>query len=194
LNQKKKHHYVAQTYLRGFCNPEGKGCVYSKDRPTKSWWAAPETIAFEKYYYSQPLPDGGQDNNRLEDFFSSIEDRWPTLVSKIQHRERHEGGLDQLLLFAMMHRVRVPTARDAAEKMLAESVRMIARHLNDRGELLRVYGDAMGIAVLHPSYWLSDITVRQVLLERMLSYSQQAKTCGIRGRRPTRANGCVWFQ
>jgi uncharacterized protein DUF4238 len=135
LNQKKKHHYVAQTYLRGFCNPEGKVCVYSKDRPTHSWWAAPETVAFEKYYYSQPLPDGGQDNNRLEDFFSSIEGRWPPLVSKIQHQERYQGALDQLMLFALMHRVRVPTARNAVEKLLAESVRMTARYLNDHGEL-----------------------------------------------------------
>jgi hypothetical protein len=135
LNQKKKHHYIAQTYLKGFCNPQGKVCVYSKDRPEKSWWAAPESIAFEKHYYSQPLPDGGQDNNRLEDFFSSIEDGWPQLVSKIEGRERCKGGLDQLLLFAIMHRVRVPTARDAAEKMLSESVRMTARHLNDYGRL-----------------------------------------------------------
>lgn len=126
---------MAQTYLRGFSNPEGKVCVYSKDRPTHSWWAAPETIAFENYYFSQPLPGGDQDNNGLEDFFSSIEDYWPSLVSKIQNRQRHEGGLDQLVLFAMMHRVRVPTARDAAEKMLAESVRMTVRHLNDRGKI-----------------------------------------------------------
>jgi len=87
------------------------------------------------YYYSQPKPDGGQDNNRLEDYFSSIETGWPSLVSKIERGERYEGGLDDLLLFAIMHRVRVPTARDAAEKMLAESVRMHVRHHNDRGEL-----------------------------------------------------------
>jgi hypothetical protein len=135
LNQKKKHHYVAQTYLRGFGNPNGKVCVYSKDKPAHSWWAAPDTIGFEKYYYSQPLPDGGQDNNGLEDVFSSIEEGWPSLISKIQNHERHEGGLNQLVLFAMLHRVRVPTARDAAEKMLAESVRMTARHLNDHGQL-----------------------------------------------------------
>jgi Protein of unknown function (DUF4238) len=138
LNQKKKHHYIAQTYLKGFCGPDGKVCVYSKDRPTQSWWAAPQTIAFEKYYYSQPLPDGGQDNNRLEDLFSSIEDYWPLLVSRIENRQRHGGGLDQLLQFALMHRVRVPTARDAVEKALAESVRMTMRHLNDRGKLPEV--------------------------------------------------------
>ncbi len=39
------------------------------------------------------------------------------------------------MLFAIIHRVRVPTARDAAERMLAESVRMTSRHLHDRGEL-----------------------------------------------------------
>ena len=81
------------------------------------------------------MPDGGQDNNRLEDFFSTIESDWPPLVSKIERRERYEGGLDQLLQFALMHRVRVPTARDAVEKMLAESVRMTSRHMYDRGEL-----------------------------------------------------------
>jgi hypothetical protein len=110
-------------------------CVYSKDKPRQHWWASPDSVAFENYYYSQPLPDGGQDNNRLENFFCSIETGWPELVSKIERHERCPGGLDRLLLFALMHRVRVPTARNAVEKILAESVRMTARHLNDLGEL-----------------------------------------------------------
>ena len=135
MNQKKRHHFIAQTYLRGFCDQNGRVCVYSKDKPAQSWWAAPATVAFEKYYYSQPTPEGGQDNNRLEEFFSSIESSWPSLLSKIERLERHEGGLDQLLLFAVMHRVRVPCARDAAEKMTVKSVRMTTRHLHERGEL-----------------------------------------------------------
>jgi hypothetical protein len=135
LNQKKRHHYISQTYLRGFCNEAGKVCAYSKDKPAQPWWAAPETIAYENYYYSQPTPDGGQDNNGIEDYFSSIENDWPALVSNIEQRKRHEGGLDCLMLFATMHRVRVPAARDAIEKMLAETVRMTGRHLNDLGEL-----------------------------------------------------------
>ena len=52
--------------------------------------------------------------------------------------ERHEplaADLTKLFTFVLMQRVRVPTARDAAEKMLAESVRMTGRHLNDLGEL-----------------------------------------------------------
>ena len=44
----------------------------------------PNTIAFERYYYSQPLLNGEQDNNRLEDFFSQIEGTWPVLVKRLR--------------------------------------------------------------------------------------------------------------
>jgi hypothetical protein len=135
LNQKKRHHFVAQTYLEGFCNPDGKVCVYLKDRPREPWWAAPDTIGFENYYYSQPTPNGGQDNNRLEDFFSSLENCWPTIVSKVDLKEPLGAHFKDLLSFIIMHRVRVPTARDSIEAALAESVRMTARFLNECGEL-----------------------------------------------------------
>ena len=135
MNQKKKHHYLAQTYLRGFCNPDGKVCVYLKDRPKAPWWAEPDTIAFENYYYSQQAPDGSKDNNRLEDFFSSLENPWPDIVSKVQNKEPLGKHLKHLICFIIMHRVRVPTARDAVEAALAESVRMTARLLNDCREL-----------------------------------------------------------
>jgi len=135
LNQKKKHHYLAQTYLKGFCNPDGKVCVYLKDRPKNPWWAEPDTVAFENYYYSQPAPNGGHDNNLLEDFFSSLENLWPDILSKIQSKEPLGEHFKNLLSFIIMHRVRVPTARDAVETALAEAVRMTARLLNDRGEL-----------------------------------------------------------
>jgi hypothetical protein len=135
VTEKKAHHFVSQTYIDGFCNEAGKVRAYLKDDPAKHWWASPDTVGFENYYYSQPTPDGGQDNSRLEDFFSSIETTWPSVIAKIRRRESPNNWLDQLLLFALMHRVRVPTMRNAAEKMLAESVRMTARHLNDLGEL-----------------------------------------------------------
>ncbi|HEY1748897.1 MAG TPA: DUF4238 domain-containing protein [Xanthobacteraceae bacterium] len=59
----------------------------------------------------------------------------PAVVAKIKERDHPNSWLHQLLLFALMHRVRVPTMRNAAERMLAESVRMFFRHLNDLGEL-----------------------------------------------------------
>ena len=127
---------MAQTYLRAFCNPGGKVCVYLKDRPKTPWWADPDTVGFENYYYSQPTSDGGRDNNRLENFFSSLETRWPDVFSKIQNKEPLGKHFKDLLTFVIMHRVRVPTARDAVELSLAEAVRMTARQLNDCGRLL----------------------------------------------------------
>lgn len=135
MNDKKRHHFISQTYLRSFGRQDGKLCVYSKDKPARPWWAATDTIAFENYYYSQPTPDGGQDNNRLEDHFSSIENGWRSLVAKLGKREIDVRDFENLLLFTIVHRVRVPTARDASERMLAESVRMTARHLNDHNLL-----------------------------------------------------------
>jgi Protein of unknown function (DUF4238) len=132
---KKRHHYIAQTYLRHFCDNRGKVCTYSKDRGGESWFASPETIAFENRYYSQPAPDGEWDHNRLEDAFAKFESRWTPLVKKIECHEQVADGLGELLHFTLMHRVRVPTARDASERMLAEAVRMMSRHLYENGEL-----------------------------------------------------------
>jgi hypothetical protein len=108
--------------------------VYSKDHPDRRWQSDPSAIAFENYYYTQPLPDGGKDNNRLENFFSTIEQNWTPLVKKIKRREPIEEYYGELFEFVAMHRVRVPTARDAAERMRAEQVRMTYQMLEQRGE------------------------------------------------------------
>lgn len=57
--EKKRHHYVPVTYLEGFTNANGMITAYLKDDPTRPFEQKPENIAFHKYYYSQPLPDGG---------------------------------------------------------------------------------------------------------------------------------------
>jgi hypothetical protein len=67
---KKRHHYVPKAYLKSFCDDSGKLLVYRKDDPSKAIPLSPDNTAFHKYYYSQPLPDGGKDYNVLEDFFS----------------------------------------------------------------------------------------------------------------------------
>lgn len=72
---KKRHHFVPIAYLRYFCDDGGKLRVYIKDNPKKMIHQSPESVAFHKYYYSQPLQDGGRDNNTLEDVFSSVEGR-----------------------------------------------------------------------------------------------------------------------
>lgn len=85
--QKKRHHYVPVSYLKEFVDPKGRIFAYRKDAPEHALHLKPEEIAFERYYYSQPLPDNKQDNNKIEDFFSIIETPWPVLVANFRNRE-----------------------------------------------------------------------------------------------------------
>jgi hypothetical protein len=69
--EKKRHHYIPITYLKNFTDNAGRVFAYRKDEVEPPLYLAPSEIAFERYYYSQPLPDGGRDNNTFEDFFST---------------------------------------------------------------------------------------------------------------------------
>ena len=84
---------------------------------------APDATQFRRYYYSQPTPDGGQDNNTLEAFFSTIESEWPATISKLHLRGDVNDRLENIFQFMALQRVRVPAARDAAEAMLAQVVK-----------------------------------------------------------------------
>lgn len=120
---KKRHHYVPKAYLKAFVDAKGRIYVYRKDEPDKVLHVNPDTTQFQKYYYSQPLPEGGTDNNRLEDFFSTIEDRWPDVVARMKCREPLNDNLEQIFNFVALQRARVPAARDMVEATMATTVK-----------------------------------------------------------------------
>lgn len=136
-DNKKKHHVVPATYLAGFVDSSGKCYEYRKDDPRKPNYNIPREVGHRRYYYSQPMPDGGRDNNSLEDFFDrELESKWPDLLQKI--RDKTELSLkDHELLFQFvgMLRVRVPAARDSIEHYLAELIKTTAQQLDDTGQL-----------------------------------------------------------
>lgn len=131
---KKRHHYVPKAYLKFFCDEEGKVRMYLKDDPDKAIHLAPDNAGFHKYYYSQPLPEGGMDHNALEDVFSVLEAKWPPIVEHLQQRENVNDSLGGIFAFIALQRVRVPATRDACEKMLAELVKVTARRLDAMGK------------------------------------------------------------
>src|SRR5258708_6647498 len=88
-NEKKRHHYITITYLDKFTDNDGEIVAYRKDDVRTVLHLRPEAIAFGNYYYSQPLPEGGRDNNRFEDYFSTVETPWPKLVGRLRG---HCGG------------------------------------------------------------------------------------------------------
>lgn len=132
---KKRHHYVPKAYLKFFGAEDGKLHVYLKDNPGRSFRQAPDATAFHKYYYSQPLPEGGRDDDLLEDFFSVLESKWPPLVERMQRREDVNDGLDDIFQFVALQRARVPALRDTSERIAAAALKSTLRQLDAMGRL-----------------------------------------------------------
>jgi hypothetical protein len=134
---KKRHHYVPIAYLRRFAGADGRLRLYRKDDASTALRVTPQAALFRKYYYSQPMPDGGRDDHRLEDLFSEIEQDWPGLAQRLADRSHlSPEEVSRLFQFVALQRVRVPAARDMAEAMLAHQVMAEARALDAAGLLL----------------------------------------------------------
>jgi hypothetical protein len=133
--QKKRHHYIPVAYLKGFCDATGRVLAYRKDEPDRPLHVRPSEIAFERYYYLQPMPEGGQDNNRIEDFFSTIESEWPPIVGRMRAGKNLNPDLEAIFTFLGMMRVRVPAIRDMVELAFTDGVKASARILEDVGML-----------------------------------------------------------
>ncbi|RRR99925.1 DUF4238 domain-containing protein [Aquabacterium soli] len=136
MQQTKRHHYVPKAYLKAFCDPTGRLLVYRKDQPGKVLPMTPDATQFRRYYYSQPMPNGGQDNNQLEAFFSSIEGKWPPVVTSLRKRgEVSVQLMTDIFEFMALQFARVPARRDLVEASLAQTVKTQLKALDARGEL-----------------------------------------------------------
>ncbi len=135
MNDKKRHHFVPKAYLKAFTNSKGRVHVYRKDEPGTVLTVSPNGIGFERYYYSQPTPEGGTDHNRLEDMFSAIEGKWPQIVERIGRASDVNDVLPEIFEFITLQRVRVPANRDATEARLAGQVKSLFRDLLAKGFL-----------------------------------------------------------
>jgi Protein of unknown function (DUF4238) len=138
--EKKRHHYVPVTYLNKFTHASGNVFAYRKDRPQPPLYTSPNAIGFETYYYSQPLPDGGRDNNTFEDFFGTIESKWTPLAERLRSgsdatNNFTSSDFEALFMFLGLMRVRVPATRDMVEISLSDQVKAEARLLDRLGKL-----------------------------------------------------------
>ncbi|MBF6989416.1 DUF4238 domain-containing protein [Cupriavidus sp. IK-TO18] len=164
--QKRRHHFVPKAYLKSFVDTNGRLLVYRKDDPGRPLSVAPDATQFRSYYYSQPLPDGGIDNNKLEDFFSTIESPWPDIVSRMRERANINDSLESIFSFIALQRARVPAARDLAEAMMAASVKSTMRVMLASGNLPPPPGrlgetlDGVEVAIdPHQSIWAMRATI-----------------------------------
>lgn len=135
MQQTKRHHFVPKAYLNSFCDEKGKLLVFRKDGPPEPLRVAPDATQFQRYYYSQPTPEGGRDNNTLEALFSTIESDWPATVAKLHRREDANDRLENIFQFIALQRARVPACRDIAEAMLAQTVKDTMNVMLTNGKL-----------------------------------------------------------
>lgn len=132
---KKKHHFVPASYLRHFADEDGYVAVIRKSDPTVILRSKPSETAFRNYYYSQPLPEGGQENNALEGVFSTFESEWPATASTLITKQGTNAVLSHLMLFMALQRLRVPAFRDAIEQSLQNHARKGFEALKQAGGL-----------------------------------------------------------
>lgn len=135
MQQTKRHHFVPKAYLKRFSDERGRVLVYRKDGPAAPLHVVPDATQFRGYYYSQPTPDGGQDNNKLEQLFSEVETEWPETIAKLERRQDANDRLENILQFMSLQRVRVPAARDVAEAVLAQTVKDTLSMMLNEGKL-----------------------------------------------------------
>ena len=133
----KRHHYVPVSYLARFTNADGFLFAYRKDAPSRPIRSKPEGIGFRRYYYSQPVPGGGVNHDRFEHGLADLEKDWSSIAARLSRGENinnHEN-LQNLLGFMALQRVRVPAARDLAERAYAHAVMQELRALDATGQL-----------------------------------------------------------
>jgi hypothetical protein len=82
------------------------------------------------------MPNGGQDNNLIEDFFSTVESNRREILEKCRSRKHLTvQNVTHLFEFVGMMRVRVPAPRDGVEAVLASSVKTVGKIMEDAGKL-----------------------------------------------------------
>jgi len=149
--KKKRHHYVASTYMNGFCGPDGKLWAYYLDDPLDPRPSLPEAVGFSNYYYSQTRPDGSRDDNNFEDLWGAIETVWPETMRAIRAgRVSLATSFNVLGMVGITH-VRVPAARQRHELLLAADLRAKAQAMERLGilpdDLQRYAGELDSIPV-----------------------------------------------
>ncbi|MBP7527333.1 MAG: DUF4238 domain-containing protein [Syntrophorhabdaceae bacterium] len=105
MNGPKRHHYLPQFYLEGFCRD---GYLWVFDRETSEFRRqTPVNTAIQKHYYTVEDKDGKKDTS-IEAFLSEIEGASKPVIQKIEAKEQisddDKYAMSVFIAF-LMHRV-----------------------------------------------------------------------------------------
>lgn len=119
----RRHHFISAVYMDGFAADDGRIQVYLCETPEDPLPMKPRAIGFERDYYSQKLPEGGQENHRFEDLWNTIETVWPETLKALTNRRLSPAISFNVLGMQTIMRARVPATRDRHALMLEAKLR-----------------------------------------------------------------------
>ncbi len=119
----KRHHYLPQFYLEGFCRDD---LLWVYDREEKEFrQQTPQNTAVQKYYYSFEN-DEGERTAEIEDLLSLIETHTKPIIDKINARESINGSEKETLsIFIGFLYSRIPRF----EKHINDNKERIIKHM-----------------------------------------------------------------
>ena len=105
MSSPKRHHYLPQFYLKGFCRDE---YLWVYDRKTNQVRRqTPINTAIQSHYYSVEDEDGVK-NTEIESFLSQIEGLTKPIIQKVSNKDEISGEEKEILsvfLAILMNRV-----------------------------------------------------------------------------------------
>lgn len=120
----KRHHFLPQFYLEGFCR-NGLLSVYDRDK-NEYRKQTPQNTALKKYYYSFEINDG-EKTDEIEGLLSFVETHTKPIIDKINNREViNNTEKETLSIFIAFLYSRVPSF----EKYYNNNKEKILRHIN----------------------------------------------------------------
>jgi len=149
MSKSKRHHYLPQFYLEGFCR-DGLLWVYDKDKK-EIRQQTPINIAVQKYYYSFENDDGERDAE-VEGLLSIIETYTKPIIDKINKRDDiDETEKETLSIFIGFLYSRVPrfetNYNDNKERILRHMNKIIFADEKRTEQILRKYERDTGIKI-----------------------------------------------
>ena len=147
MNIPKRHHYLAQWYLKNFTDKEGYFWIFDRKK-NEYRKQTPKNIALQINYYTF-LDKDGKKNVEIENFFSIIEGKTKPIVTKINSRT--PINLNEKIILATFisyQKMRVPDFEkkynESYEKMLKKFNELITSSKEKATLFIKRYEKATG--------------------------------------------------
>lgn len=118
MSEPKRHHYLPQFYLEGFCDKNGKLSVYDREKKEYREQQSPTNTAVQSHYYRFIGKDGST-NTDIEKFFSRIETETKPIIKKINEGQKiTESEKEGLSIFISFQKTRVPVFKETHDETM----------------------------------------------------------------------------